>query len=178
MAAVVREQDLQVEQDGSEQQKYSTQRQEHELESTLDRVAATMHGLSSSNEVQDSRLGPTLTAEVQVEGVPVQALLDTGSPATIISLDLIVRVLATQKPKEHTPEQWKNEMRHKLKPTTMSLQNYGGGRLELIRQTSITLTRNGHTTCAIVQVQKGAPVELLLGTDTLPRSTWVRPIGD
>ena len=99
----------------------------------------------------------------------MQALLDTGSPATIISLDLIVRVLATQKPKEQTPEQLKNEMRQKLKPTTMSLQNYGGGRLELIRQTSITLTRNGHTTCAIVQVQKDAPVELLLGTDTVPQ---------
>ena len=60
-------------------------------------------------------------------------------------------------------------MQQKLKPTTMSLQNYGGGRLELIQQTSITLTRNGHTTCAIVQVQKDAPVELLLGTDTLPQ---------
>ena len=30
-------------------------------------------------------------------------------------------------------------------------------------------SRNGHTTCAIVQVQKDAPVELLLGTDTLPQ---------
>ena len=54
VAAVVRKQDLQVEQDGSEQQNYNTQRQEHELESTLDRVAVTMHGLSSANETQDS----------------------------------------------------------------------------------------------------------------------------
>ena len=68
----------------------------------------------------------------------MQALLDTGSSATIISLDLIVQVLAAQKPKEQTPEQWKNGMRQKLKPTTISLQDYGGGRLELIRQTSIT----------------------------------------
>ena len=73
----LREQDLQVEQDGSEQQNYNTQRQERELESTLDRVAATMHGLSSANEAQDSRLGPTLIGKAQVEGVPVQALLDT-----------------------------------------------------------------------------------------------------
>ena len=158
-----------MKQDRREQQICNTQRQEHELEGTLDRVAATMHGLSPTNKTQDSQLGPTLTAKVQVEGVSVQALLDTGSPATIISLDLILRVLAAKKPKEQTPEQWKNEMRQKLKPSTLSLQNYGGGRLELIRQTSIILTRNGHTTCAIVQIQKDAPVELLLGTDTLPQ---------
>ena len=60
VAAVVREQDLQVEQDlhveqdGSEPQKYNTQRQERELKSTLDRVAATMHGPSSTNEAKDS----------------------------------------------------------------------------------------------------------------------------
>ena len=60
-------------------------------------------------------------------------------------------------------------MRQKLKPSTVSLQNYGGGGLELIHKTLIILTRNGHTTCAIVQVHKDAPVELLLGTDTLPQ---------
>ena len=75
VAAVVREQELQVEQDGREQQTYETQRQERELEGTLDRVAATMHGLSPTNKAQDSQLGPTLTAEVQVEGV-------TGSHTT------------------------------------------------------------------------------------------------
>ena len=70
VAAVVREQDLHVKQDGSKPQNYNTQRQESELESTLDRVADPMHGLSSTNKAQDSRLGPTLTAKVQVEGVP------------------------------------------------------------------------------------------------------------
>ena len=170
VAAVVREQELQVRmQDRRGEQTYDTQRQELELEGTLDRVAATMHGLASASKTQDSQLGPTLIASIHVEGVPVQALLDTGSPATIISLDLILRVLAAKKPKEQTPEQWKGEMRQKLEPSTLSLQNYGGGRLELIRQISVTLTKNGHTTCTRVQVQKDAPVELLLGTDTLPQ---------
>ena len=84
-----REQELQLEQDGREQQTCDTQRQERELEGTLDQVAATMHGLSATNKTQDS-LGPTLTAKVQVEDVSVQALLDTGFPTTIISLDLIL----------------------------------------------------------------------------------------
>ena len=93
-----------------------------------------MHGLLSTNKTHDSQLGPTLMSEVQVEGVPVQALLDTGSPATIISLDLIVQVLAERKPKEQTPEQWKTEVRQKLEPSTISLQNYGSGRIELVQQ--------------------------------------------
>ena len=46
VAALVREQELQVEQDGREQQTCDTKRQERELKGTLDRVAATMHGLS------------------------------------------------------------------------------------------------------------------------------------
>ena len=139
-----REQELQVEQDGREQQTCDTQRQERELEGILDQVAATMHGLSPTNKTQDS-LGPTLTAKVQVEDVSVQALLDTCFPTTIISLDLIlpppsppVQVLAAKKPKEQTPEQWKNEMRQKLKASTVSLQNYGGGRLELICQPQLS----------------------------------------
>ena len=49
VAAVVREQELQVKQDRREQQTCDTQRQERELEGTLDQVAATMHGLSTAS---------------------------------------------------------------------------------------------------------------------------------
>ena len=98
VATVVREQDLlgvnAAVQQGPQEQMTATQRQEIALEGVLDQVTATMHGLAPTCGKQGSQLGPTLTTEVQVEGVPVQALLDTGSPATIISLDLIVQVLA------------------------------------------------------------------------------------
>ena len=49
--------------------------------------------------------GPTLTAQVEIEGVPVQVLVDTGSPATIVSLDLILEVLAAGKLSNQTPDQ-------------------------------------------------------------------------
>ena len=35
---------------------------------------------------QACKLGPVLTSIVEVEGEPVEALLDTGPPVTIISL--------------------------------------------------------------------------------------------
>ena len=34
-----------------------------------------------------------ITAEVEVEGVPVQALLDTGSPVTIVLLEFLISAI-------------------------------------------------------------------------------------
>ena len=56
-------------------------------------------------------------------------------------------------------------MELRLKPSTLDLQSYGGGRLNLVRQLTVTLSTPGHTVEAVIQVQSGAPVDLLLGTD-------------
>lgn len=87
-------------------------------------------------------------------------------------LNLIVLVLASQKPKEQSPEQWKTEMKHRMEPCTVGLQNYGGSMLNLIRQIRIVLSRNGHEVCAVVQVQKDISVGLLIRTDTLPQLSF------
>lgn len=39
-----------------------------------------------------SRLGPTVFPPVAVDGVSTDALVDTGSPSTIVSLEFIFRV--------------------------------------------------------------------------------------
>lgn len=38
-------------------------------------------------------LGPTGFASMAVNGVPTEALVDTGSPATIVSLQFVLQVL-------------------------------------------------------------------------------------
>ena len=54
----------------------------------------TLHGIkSAATDVQGTMLGPTPTTTVLVEGTPAEALLDTGSPVTIVSLDLLVKAL-------------------------------------------------------------------------------------
>ena len=138
-----------------------------ELETALDWVTATMHGLLSSKECLGLRLGPTLTAEVEIEGVPVQALVDTGSPATIVSLDLILEALAAGKLSNQTPDQWRTEVNQRLKPSTLSLQSYGRGQLDLICQIETNISWRGHHARSVIQIQKDAPVGLLLGTDLL-----------
>ena len=61
----------------------SYRRQEAELDSAL---TATMHGIVSEDSESNAQLEPTPTAKVKLEGSETEALLDTGSPVTIVSL--------------------------------------------------------------------------------------------
>ena len=58
------------------------QLRELEVEAAAKRPAATLHGLTTLK----GELGPTVTATVHINGVPTEALIDTGSPSTIVSL--------------------------------------------------------------------------------------------
>ena len=44
-------------------------------------------------------LGPVPTAEVCVNRIPTQALLDTGAPSTIAFLKFVLKVLRQDRPK-------------------------------------------------------------------------------
>ena len=59
-------------------------------------------------------------------------------------------------------------MRKRFQPTTVSLRSYGGAELLIVAQISCQLSRRGFSVESVLHVQKGAPVDLLLGTDTLP----------
>ena len=54
-------------------------------------------------------------------------------------------------------------------PTTVSLRSYGGGELAIVSQVQCRMTREGYQADTVLQVQKEAPVSLLLGTDVLPQ---------
>ena len=60
-----------------------------------------------------------------------------------------------------------------MRPTTLSLQNYGGGEVNLVREMEVTIRRANFTINATIQVQAGAPVDLLLGTDVQPRLGFI-----
>ena len=128
-----------------------------------------MHGVTSTDVVGDVKLGSVLTSTVEVEGELVEALLDTGSPVTTLSLEWLLQVLARQRRKGQNPDEWKAEVENRLAPTAMVLQNYSGDKLRIVRQIRLTLARSGFVTETLVQVQKGAPAKLLIGTDVLPQ---------
>ena len=59
-----------------------------EINKALENVMHAMHTVTISQS--DTCLGSTLTTEVKLEGVPVKALVDTGSPTTIVSLKFLI----------------------------------------------------------------------------------------
>ena len=87
-----------------------------EIEESLKDASTMINVLSPAkgNENDNITLGPTLTSEVTIEGKTVKALLDTGSPVTIMSLDFLFNHGAQQKKAGQTVEQWKEEVRNRL----------------------------------------------------------------
>ena len=145
--------------------KLRQQLQEAEVKEALERAKGTMHGISSPDAKDNPHLGPMIYSEVQLEGIPVQALLDTGSPATIVSLEFLIEARWKTKPPHLTREKWEEDFKKKLKSPEITLQNYGGDRLNVVGQTQVAISRGDYSQMAVVQVQKGAPVPLLIGTN-------------
>ena len=139
---------------------------DNSIEDDIHKLFVTMHGVTSVDPVDNVKLGPVLTSTVEVEGEPMEALLDTGSPVTIISWEWLLQLLAKKRLEGQSPSEWKAEVEKRLEPTTVLLKNYSGDRLRVVRQIRV---RSGFTMEAVIQVQKGAPASLLVGTDVLPQ---------
>ena len=60
-----------------------------------------------------------------------------------------------------------------MEPPTIPLCSYGGQKLNILCQITVNMTRGNRKVTAKVQVQKAAPVALLIGTDVLPRLGFV-----
>ena len=137
---------------------------------TLEESLVTLHGITSSTEVTKGIMGPSHTTTVEVEGRPAKALIDTGSPVTIISLQFLISTLVgnlqtTEQSKDVTRELVKK----RLMPTQFCLRSYSGAKLPIVKQAQVQLTRGPFNVSAVIQVQDNAPVELLLGTDLQPQ---------
>ena len=105
-----------------------------------------------------------------MEGCPVDALLDTGSPASIVSLQFLLEALAKQRKPQESPQQWRTRVEKRLQePPGALLRSFGGEMLNMVCQVTVNIIRGDHDITAKVQVQKGAPVQLLLGSDLLAR---------
>ena len=142
---------------------------EAEVREAISDVFVTLHGLETGTNSEGVKLGPTPKAQIILEGEATTALLDTGSPVTIVSLEHLLRILARTRPPETTPEQWRAKVEDRLKPTSLNLRNYGGDELNIVRQISVSLTHGEHSVTATIQVQAAAPAPLLIGTDVLPQ---------
>ena len=147
-----------------------------EMQESLTKAAVTTHVLQKDNTEHPSgvngdspSLGCTLTAEVCVEGQPTKALLDTGSPVSIISIEFLLQALLNLN-KEKSKEERLKFAESKLKMPTISIWNFGGGRVNVLsHQVTVDINRGSYQCRATILVQKGSTIELLLGTDLLTK---------
>ena len=103
-----------------------------EVRDTMDKACATLQHLEAGQIVSGVRLGPTLKTQVLLQGEETTALLDTGSPVTIVSLEHLLQIFARNREPGTTPEQWRRKVEERLQPTTLTLHNYGGDQLNIV----------------------------------------------
>ena len=76
---------------------------EVEVELALQRKSVTMSGVTcDKSDSETVQLGSTVYVELEFEGSHVKALVDIGSPATIVSLDSLLNALAKGRPSDQT----------------------------------------------------------------------------
>ena len=109
-----------------------------EAKSALLGKTATMHVLAAEGKPEGPTLGPTVLANVLLEGHPVKVLVDTGSPITIVSIDCLLDILAKNRTDGQTVQDWKEWVEEKLKTPSLSVSNYGGGEVNIISQMTDT----------------------------------------
>ena len=73
---------------------------EDEVTNALEQVMVTLYGPSPSDAPRTLTLGPVPKAILQVEGVPVEALVDIGAPVSIINLNFLLTALAKNRKPE------------------------------------------------------------------------------
>ena len=100
-----------------------------------------MHVLQPKGNVTGPSLGPAVSVELSVEGQPVKALVDTGSPVTIISIDCLLDILAKNQKAGQSKEEWKQEVEKRFLPSTLAINSFGGGEVNVISQLTTNLKR-------------------------------------
>ena len=141
--------------------------QEAELQEAVALRTAVTHVVKPNSESKDPALGPSIHVEVLLEGHPVKALVDTGSPVTIVSISCLLDILEKLKNSNQTMDEWKQQVQSKFQTPSVAVNNYGGGMVNIISQIPVTLKLGNKECCATILVQKGATLDLLLGTDLL-----------
>jgi len=97
-------------------------------------------------------LGPVLAGLVEVEGVTLK--LDLHA-VTIIQLEVLLQILAEQWSQNQTTAEWRAAVETHLEPTSVVLRNYSGDRLQVVRQTQVTMSRADYSTTTLIHLQRG-----------------------
>jgi len=105
--------------------------------------------------------------KLNLEKQTVKALIDTGSPVSMVSIEFLLQVLGADKVNSENKEDWTKVVRAKLKPPSVTIQNFSGDQVNVICQCTVEVSRGEHRCRTTVLVQNGVPQNFLFGTDLL-----------
>ena len=120
--------------------------------------------LSSTSGTSSAAIGPVFYLEIEIEGVPVRAVVDSGAQSTVISRDLLHKVNRQRKANGHPCLT--------LGLPSATLHGKGGkhnSKLCITAQVELQLAVDGLVVTAPVFVQPSSSVPCLLGTNVLPQ---------
>ena len=143
-----------------------------ELEVSLSENMVTTNVLHGSQDNRDLRQGdkeaekplqgPIVEAEIYLEGHPTKALIDTGPPISIVSIDFLLQVFNRNRPEGTNKEDWASSVKDRLKPPRMTVRNFGG-EVNVICWCTVSLAYDTVPLCWYKRRISG----VLLGTDVL-----------
>lgn len=88
----------------------------------MSKKSAILHSITTKAlNTESVDLGPVVYVDIELEGYPMRALVHTGSPASTVSLDYVLNMLAENQPKEHNPAEWELTVRCRLRPPTINV---------------------------------------------------------
>ena len=92
-----------------------------------------------------------------VEGKPAKALVDTGSPASILSLEFLIRTSA-HKEERQFQEAIRESVKSRLQPTPFHLKSYSGQNIPIVKQvrepSCLVVPHVGHVHFALIRLQR------------------------
>ena len=118
-----------------------------------------LESTSSVQMVSGQAIGPTMLMNVEVEGVLVSAVVDTGSQSTIISRPFLHKV------KRHLDSQGKSMP--ELELPVNKFYGKSGASLEITARVDLTISADGQTAKVPVFIQPCSEQNCLLGSNVL-----------
>ena len=122
-----------------------------EREESVTKAAVTTHVLQSYPETKKSSasggptLGPTLKVKASVKGCSTEALIDTSSPVSLVSIDFLLHALIKNMDSGATQEHITKTLKARLEDPQLTVSNFGGDKVNVVGQATVTLCCGEHT---------------------------------
>lgn len=118
----------------------SGKEQQADVDQEVTETVTTLRALDATGKPVQVVPGPILRETIAVEGKETRALIDTGSPVTVISLKFLLQAFTDQKPPGQTREDWEKQVKQRFTVPNMILKTYDGTEMDIAAETVVKVS--------------------------------------